>query len=205
MIELHAYPHSANSRKIHWALEELGVPYQYVLVDLAKRAQKQPDFMALNPHGRVPVLVDGAFKLYESNAILIHLADRFREGELGGRDAQERALIHQWLFVQAFDLQPFMQEAWLSKYYAALGLPFDAERHARALAKLPPGLAVLEAHLAGKSHVVGNRLTIADIALAEPICQAELACCDLSAYPHILRWFEALSKRPAFERTRPTA
>jgi glutathione S-transferase len=205
LIKLYAHPYSANSRKVHWALEELGLEYDYVLVDLVKGAHKQPEFSEMNPNCRVPVVEDAELRLYESNAILLYLAARDRDDKLSPRSETEAALVNQWLFVQSFDLQPFMHSAFVAKFFASLGKPFDAEGHARALAKLPPALKVLDAHLAGKSFVVGGHFTVADIALAESIGQAEFAACNLTDYPHLRAWFDALAARPAFVKTRPKA
>lgn len=203
MMKLHAHPYSGNSRKVHWALEEIGVPYEYVTIDLLKGAHKQPTFTALNPHGRVPVLEDDGFFLYESNAILLYLASHYGKAQIGARDDREAALVNQWLFVQAFDLQPAMQKAFVLKLYASLGQPFDAEAHARALTEIPPGVCVLEAHLHDKRYVVGEHFTIADIAVAESIGLAEFAGFDLTPYPHVRAWFGGLAERPAFQKTRP--
>lgn len=202
MIQLHAHPYSGNSRKVHWALEELGAQYAYNLVDLMTGAHKRPEFTALNPHGRVPVLEEDGFVLYESNAILLHLASRHGNGSLLGNGPQELALIQQWLFVQAFDLQPHLQKAFVCKLYASLGQAFDADAHGSALRELPPGLTVLDQHLNGKAHVVGERFSIADIAIGEVIGIAEFAACDLAPYPHIRTWFARISERPAFKKTR---
>jgi glutathione S-transferase len=203
MIKLHAHPYSGNSRKVHWALEELSVPYTYQLVDLMTGAHKRAEFTALNPHGRVPVLEDDGFILYESNAILLHLASRYGKGSYLGSGPEELALIHQWLFVQAFDLQPYLQKAFVCKLYASLGQAFDADAHARALRELPPGLTVLDQHLAGKTHVVGDRFSIADIAIGEAIGVADFAGCDLGPYTHIRAWLGRIGERPAFQKTRP--
>jgi glutathione S-transferase len=205
MMKLYAHPFSANSRKVQWALEEMAAQYDYQLVDLMSGAHKAPQFTALNPHGRVPVLDDDGFVLYESNAILVHVADRHGKGALLGQSEQERALVHQWLFVQAFDLQPHMQKAFVSKLYASFGQPFDVEGHASALRELPAGLSVLDAHLAGRAYVVGDALTIADIAIAENIGVAEFAGCDLAPYASVRAWFARVSERPAFKKTRPPA
>lgn len=202
-MKLHAHPFSANSRKIHWALEELGATYEYLPVDLMAGAHKQPTFTALNPHGRVPVLDDDGFCLYESNAILQYLASRYGKDVFGARDDREAAVVSQWLFVQAFDLQPGMQKAFVIKLYASLGQPFDAEAYARAVAELPPGLAVLDAHLDGKRFVVGEHFTVADIAIAESVGVADFAGVDLTPYPHVRAWFGGLAERPAFKKTRP--
>jgi glutathione S-transferase len=203
MIQLHAHPYSGNSRKVHWALEEMGADYTYQLVDLMSGAHKRPEFVALNPHGRVPVLEDDGFVLYESNAILLHVAACHGKGSYLGRNERERALIHQWLFVQAFDLQPYMQKAFVTKLYASFGQEFDADAHARALRELPPGLGVLDQHLAGKTYVVGEEFTIADIAIGELIGIADFAGCDLAPYSNIRAWFARISERPAFKKTRP--
>lgn len=203
MIRLHAHPYSGNARKVHWALEEMGVSYTYQLVDLMTGAHKRPEFTALNPHGRVPVLEDDGFVLYESNAILLYLAARYGKDSHLGSGPQELALIHQWLFVQAFDLQPYLQKAFVCKLYASLGQAFDADGHARALRELPPGLEVLDRHLMAKTYVVGERFSIADLAIAETIGVADFAGCDLGPHPHIRAWFARISERPAFQKTRP--
>ena len=203
MTKLHAHPYSGNSRKVHWALEEMGVPYTYELVDLMTGAHKRSEFTALNPHGRVPVLEDDGFVLYESNAILLYLASRYGKDSLLGSDPRELALIQQWLFVPAFDIQPYLQKAFVCKLYASLGQAFDADAHARALRELPPGLEVLDRHLAGKTYVVGERFSIADIAIAESIGVADFAGCDLAPYAQIRAWFARISERPAFQKTRP--
>jgi glutathione S-transferase len=203
VIELYAHPYSANSRKVHWALEEIGVPYSYELVDLMAGAHKKPEFVSRNPLGRVPVLHDDGFVLYESNAILLHLGRRHGRDVFAPADERDLALLHQWLFVQAFDFQPAMQRAYVAKLYASMGSPFDAAQHAKDLGELPRPFHVLEAHLDGRSYVVGDRFGLADIALAEPVGLADFVGFDLAPYPNVQRWFARLAERPAFRKTRP--
>jgi glutathione S-transferase len=203
MIKLHANPYSGNSRKVHWALEELGLAYEYVMVDLMTGAHKEPAFTALNPHGRVPLLNDDGFWLYESNAILLYLTAHYGKDKLGGRDDREDALINQWLFVQAFDIQPALQKAFVIKLYASLGAPLDQEGFDRAVAEAPAGLRVLDAHLQGKQYVVGEHFSIADVSLAEPVGLCQFSGIDLTPYPAVTAWFGRLSERPAFQKTRP--
>ena len=200
-IELFGHPFSHNSRKVQWALEELGVPYQLHVVDLMSGAQRSPEFLRKNPNGRVPVIHDGDLVLHESNAILWYLADTTKK--LLPADAAGRALTMQWLTWQASDLAARCLEPWLMKFYASLGQPFDAAKHASAVEAARAPLAVLERHLQGRTAVVSSDFGVADIAIAESIGLAEYAGIDLSSSPAIRAWFEPLTKRPAYAKTRP--
>jgi glutathione S-transferase len=96
MLTLYGNPFSPNSRKVHWALEELGLPYEYKTLDLIRaREQKRESYLLLNPNGRVPTLVDDDFVLYESNAILWYVSDKFGAGRLVPEDLRERARVGQ--------------------------------------------------------------------------------------------------------------
>src|SRR4051812_2164924 len=118
MLTLYGHPYSHNARKVHWALEELGLPYEYETVDLMTGAHKKPDFVRLNPNGRVPVMRDGDFVLYESNAMLLYLAETAGPGRLIPTKPQQRAQVLQWLSWQASDLAGAMLQPFLMKFYA---------------------------------------------------------------------------------------
>lgn len=200
-IEILGNTFSHNARKVTWALEEVGADYTHTQVDLMSGAQKKPDFLALNPNGRVPVLKDGDLVLYESNAILFYVADK--HGKLLPSTAEGRAQVWQWLAWQAADLAATCLDPWLMKLYASMGQPFDEAAHAEKVAAAGAPLGVLNGCLEGKKHVVGDSLTIADIAVAESIGLCEFAGIDLAPYPAIRAWFEPLSKREGFQKTRP--
>jgi glutathione S-transferase len=203
MITLYASPHSPNSRKVHWALEEMGVPYTYKNVDLMKREQKQPDFLKLNPNGRVPVIDDDGFILYESNAILWYLADKHGHGVIVPDDVSERALIDQWMWWQASDFGPGIGRPWLMKLRERFGQALDAARHKEHLETATAPIALLENHLASHSYVVADRFSIADIALAESYGLADAAGISRAELPHLNAWHARLAERPAFIKTRP--
>ncbi len=202
-ILLYGHAFSHNSRKVQWALEELGTPYELRVVDLMTGQHKQPDFLRMNPNGRVPVIHDGDLVLYESNAILWYLADSHGGGALIPKDAGGRALALQWLAWQASDLAGTCVQPWLMKFYASFGQPFDAAKHAQLVEAAKTPLAVLDAHLAGRTAVVGQELSVADIAIAESIGLCDYAGIDLAPYAAIRAWYEPLTRRAAFERTRP--
>jgi len=208
MITLHGHPYSPNSRKVHWALEEMGAPYVYKTVNLATREQKSPEFLRLNPNGRVPVVVDGegdnGFVLYESNAILWYLADKYDHGHIVPEDLAERALIDQWMWWQASDLAPATGRPWIMKFYhTRFGAPFDGDKHQHMVQAAASPLLLLDQHLATRKFVVGERFTIADIALSEFFGLCSEAGIPLGEVPHVSAWFARLAERPGFRKTRP--
>jgi glutathione S-transferase len=202
MITLYGHPISFNSRKVHWALEELGVPYKYQTVDLSKGEQKREPLLSKNPNGRVPVLEDGAVSMFESNAILWYLADRYGAGKILPLDADRRALVHQWVSWQASDLGPSIMGPWLMLFYARVaGAPYDEAKLLAACAAAERPLSILEARIAAP-YVVGDAFSIADIALAESFGQCEGARIEVTNYPNLRAWFSRLAERPAFVKTR---
>jgi glutathione S-transferase len=205
MITLHANPYSPNSRKVHWALEEMGVPYTYKTVDLMKREQKTPEFLAMNPNGRVPVLDEDGFILYESNAILWYLGDKHGHGVIVPEDVRERAHIDQWMWWQASDFGPGIGRPWLMKFQARFGRPFDETRHGELIQAATSPLALLDQHLAGRQFVVADRFTIADIALTESFGLCDDAGISRADLPNLNAWHARIIERPAFRKTRPGA
>jgi glutathione S-transferase len=203
MLTLYAHPHSPNSRKVHWALEELGVPYTYQTVDLLKREQKDPGFMRLNPNGRVPVLDDDGFILWESNAILWYVADKFGRGVIVPEDVRERSHIDQWMWWQASDFGPATGRPWLMMFYARFGASLDEKRHRELCESALGPMRLLDAHLSGRQFVVGDRFSIADIALTESFGLCEEAGISRADLPHLNAWHARIAKRPAFVKTRP--
>ena len=201
-MKLLGHPYSHNSRKIHWALLEIGADFDYEVVDLMTGAHKAPAFVAKNPNGRVPVLEDGDTRIFESNAILLHLADRFPDSPLGLADTGRRALVLQWVLWQASDLASAILAPWLMTFYASMGQPLDEAEHARLVEAAEPALAILEQHLAAGNGLAGD-FSVADIAAAESIGLCEDAGISLQDCPAISAWYGTMAARPAFEASRP--
>jgi glutathione S-transferase len=200
-ITLFGHPLSNNTRKVMWALDELGLAYTFRLVDVMAGEQRSPDALARNPNGRVPVLQDDDLMLYETQAILLYLADK--AGRLIATDAAGRARTLQWLFWVTSDLQMQVQKPWYDKLLAGFGAPLDEAAHARAVAAAAAPLAVLDAALAGRTWLVGDGFGIADIAAGEPLELCKLAGISLDAYDNIRAWRARLTSRPSFLATRP--
>jgi glutathione S-transferase len=206
VLIVYGHPVSPNTRKITWALTEMGAPFQFKRVDIRKGEQKHPEFLKLNPNGRVPVLDDDGFVLWESNAILWYLADQLGQGTLLPEDLpakrQERALIDQWLCWQEADLT-CIGKPWFGKLLAKMGQPLDEKKHREGVQATHRPLGHLEAHLQDKPYAVGNRFSIADIALCEFVGLCDFAGVELQPYPNLRAWLARLAERPAFQQTRP--
>ena len=204
MLTLYGHPHSNNTRKVHFLLEELGAEYRYEHVDLWSGAHKKPEYLKLNPNGRLPILDDGGFILWESNAILWYVADSYGRGTLVPDDPKHRALIDQWMWWQYSDLSTACARPHFIKVmHPILGKPVDEAEHARLCEAAKRPLAVLDAHLDGRHFVVGERMSIADIALFESADLCEAGGIPLADYPHLRSWIGRLRDRPSYQKTRP--
>lgn len=205
MLTLFAHPLSPHARKAHFVLEESGQPYTYQLVDLAKSEQKSAQFLARNPVGKVPVLQDGDFQLPESGAILRYVAENYAPGKLIPEDRQQRAKIDQWLFWQPGEANQILHKPFQIKMFAMLaGKQPDEAAFQRAVQDCEPVLKHVDEALADRQYIVGDALSIADIALVESIFQMHVAGAQPpSQFANLHRWFANLSERPAFKKTRP--
>lgn len=203
MIQLHYGPGNANMAP-HIALQELGVPFELIKVDRANNAHKSPEYLKLNPNGLIPVLVDGDLVLYESAAILLHLADSHPAGGLiPAVGTAERAHLYKWLIWLTNTLQPalinyFYPERWVAEGNAAGA----AEVKARAVAKVGELLDQIETQLAGHQGpwLLGAHYSIAD-AMAFMLCRWTRGFeRPARSLPHIGAYLQRMLERPAVQR-----
>jgi GST-like protein len=200
MIDVYAFS-TPNAVKIPIALEELGVPYRLHSINVRKGEQKAPAFLALNPNGKVPVLVDeegpgGApITIVESGAILIYLAEKF--GKLLPADPVERVRALEWLFFQVSGLGPMFGQAGYFLRSAPEKIAFALERYQGEARR---HLQLLDGRLAEHEWLAGSTFSIADIAMFGWLWRRAFAGIELEGLPHVARWFEALSARPGVVR-----
>ncbi len=200
MIELYS-ANTPNGLKVPIALEELGVEYRLIKVNLSKGEQKRPAFLALNPNGRIPVLVDldgpGAqpLNLAESGAILLYLAQK--HGALLPQDPREYQWAMEYLFLQVASVGPmFGQAGWFLRS-APEPVPLAIERYRNESLRLT---ALLDERLAEVPWLAGSSYSIADIMHFGWLRIADYAGVDLDQFPHVRAWVDRISARPAVQR-----
>jgi glutathione S-transferase len=206
VLTLFGHPFSSNARKVHWALEELGLDYTYEVIDWMRGEHKKPEYLRINPLGRVPAIVDGEVTMFESNAILCYLEEQYGRGTLLPRDPAPRAEVYEWMWWQASDLARPMLEPFLARFFASMGMgPLDEGRQRALVAATATPLDALETRLKGREFVAAGQFTLADIALGESVSLAEGASIGLGGRPHIKAWFSRIAERPAFKKVRPAS
>jgi glutathione S-transferase len=204
-MKLYGFPPSPNTWKVRALAAQLGVPLELEFIDLAKGEQRAPAYLALNPTGRTPTLVDGDVTLWESNAILQYIAGKSAT-PLWPNDAANRADIARWQFWQlahwgAEACQPLTFQR-LVKKILNLGPP-DEAAVAKGTEAFHKEAKMLDAHLAKQKYMVGDTLTIADFAVAAPLLYAQQAEMPLGAYGNVRAWFERVTALPCWRETAP--
>jgi GSH-dependent disulfide-bond oxidoreductase len=198
MIELYTAA-TPNGWKASIALEELGLPYSVRGIALTGGEQKEPWYLALNPNGRIPTIVDhdnGDFAVFESGAILVYLAEK--TGKLMPRDDKGRSLVLQWLMFQMGGIGPMMGQANVFFRYAPERIEFAIQRYHRECRRL---FEVLDRRLADHEYLAGD-YSIADVANWSWVHTYEWSGVSVDGLPHLGRWIDAIRARPAVERGR---
>ncbi len=196
MIDLYTAP-TPNGHKASIALEELGLPYTVHPLSLAKGEQKTPEFVAINPNGRIPAIVDREaddLAIFESGAILIYLAEK--TGKLLPTDRAGRSRVLQWLMFQMSAVGPMMGQANVFFRYAPEPMPWAIGRYQREVRRL---FEVLDGQLAKHPYLAGD-YSIADIATVPWVRAHEWAGVSLDGLAGLQRWLGEVSARPAVDR-----
>jgi len=182
-----------------WALEECGVDYEQVPTHFIDDS-KAPDYLEINPNGRIPTLVDGTLTLFESMAINLYLARKYG-ADINPSTIEDEARTLQWSFWGMTELEPHLITMIANKLF----LP-EAERDEAAVAaaaeSLQRPLAVIDADLGKRDYLLGDTFTIADLNVASVLSMADFVDFDFSAHTNVKRWYDACLSRPAFERAR---
>ena len=195
MYRLYEFSPSGNCYKVRLLLTQLGIPFERVEIDITKGETASADFLKKNPNGRTPVLEikEGQY-LSESNAILFHLAEGTN---FLPEHKFQKALVLQWMFFEQYDHEPNIAT---SRYW--ISILGKANEYRQELKKKQEAgyevLGVMEAHLTRQTFFVGNRYTIADIALYAYTHVAHEGGFDLSRFPAIQKWFKKVEAQPRY-------
>ncbi|MCZ2407383.1 MAG: glutathione S-transferase N-terminal domain-containing protein [Burkholderiales bacterium] len=196
MIDLYTAA-TPNGHKVSIALEELGLPYEMHVLDLARGVQKEPWFLALNPNGRIPAIVDRDaedFAVFESGAILLYLAEK--TGRLLPQDAKGRSRVVQWLMFQMGGIGPMMGQANVFFRYFPEKIQPAIDRYQGECKRL---FRVLDTHLQQHEYLAGD-YSIADIANWAWVRTHRWSGVEIDDLPHMQRWVEAIRARPAVQK-----
>jgi GSH-dependent disulfide-bond oxidoreductase len=201
MIDLYYAP-TPNTWKVSIMLEECDLPYHVIPIDIMSGDQKKPGYLAINPNGRIPAIVDhdspeGALPVFESGAILIYLAEK--TGRFLAPAGRARAEALGWLMWQMGGLGPMAGQAHHFRRYAPTGNEYAADRFVKESARL---YGVMEARLAAHEWLAGGAYSIADIACWGWVWYHRMHGQDLEQFPALARWFYAVASRPAVQRGR---
>ena len=199
-IQVHSWP-TPNGHKVHVMLEECGLPYEAIPVDIAKGAQFAPEFLAISPNNKIPALVDPdgpdgqPISLFESGAILVYLAAK--TGRFLPRGDREKFEVLQWLMFQMGGVGPMLGQAHHFRMYAPEKIEYAINRYTNEAKRL---YGVIDRRLAESRYLAGNSYTIADIATFPWLRSWEKQGIVLSDYPHLKRWFDEIAERPAVKK-----
>ena len=204
-MKMYGFPPSPRVWVARAVAAQLGIPLELEIVDLTKGAQYAPDYLAINPTGRVPTLVDGDLKLWETTAITQYLAGQ-KPNSLWPDDLRVRADIMRW---QSWMLSHWEKDSCVPLVFERLVKPIlgagppDEAVIARALENFARDAKVLDAHLARQPYLVGQTLTLADFSVAGPLVYAQQAGMPLADYPRLSEWFARVTALPCWKETAP--
>lgn len=163
---------------VQWYLEELEIPYEFVMLDLQTGEHRQPAFCEINPFGKVPAIVDGDLELWESGAILLYLCDQYGKVEIN-----DRAIAAQWILFANATLGP--------------GIFVEANRER----EMPRLLQPLDEIFAKREFIAGDRFTVSDVAVGSMLAYIPMMLkLDLSEYPGVVGYMKRIAERPAFQK-----
>jgi glutathione S-transferase len=196
MIKLYG-PRAGSALRNHWLLAEINVPYEHVPLDMKAKEHKTEAFLALNPNGQVPVMVEDDFVLAESLAINDYLAEKHAP-QLLGHNPRDCASIWQWSLWAAFTMQKYLGEIMGQKWSGA----HDEKIIADAKQNLAKYLIILNDRLVGRDFLVGDQFSVADINVATVLTYGAVVDIAYSEYPEIVRYLDKMTHREAYIKAR---
>jgi GSH-dependent disulfide-bond oxidoreductase len=200
MIECHSWP-TPNGHKIHIMLEECGLPYTAIPVNIGAGEQFKPEFLTISPNNRIPAMTDPngpegkPISLFESGAILIYLAEKTQRFMPNREHGKYECL--QWLMWQMGGFGPMLGQAHHFRIYAPSKIDYAYERYTNEAKRL---YGVLDKQLSSRAYLCGDEYTIADIACFPWTRSTQNQGIEWADFPHVKRWHDAIAARPAVQR-----
>lgn len=200
-MKLYGHPWSNAARRVQMLCEELNIPYTYETVDLLTGKQYEPEFQKLNPNCKVAVIDDEGFVLWESQAIMRYLADKHKAQTWYPTELKARAQVEQWLDWNQTRLGAEAGKIMFNTHFAGESRSDQAiESGKKWLEKILP---VMDGALSEQPYLCGDKVTLADLAASTNLAYLEMCHHDFKPYPGVVKWYEAMKKRPSFAKTAP--
>ncbi len=199
MIDLYTWP-TPNGHKVHIMLEEVGIEYKIIPINIGRGDQFDPDFLRISPNNKMPAMVDPEgpdgkpYSLFESGAILMYLAEK--TGQFMPQESAARYLVIQWLMFQMGTVGPMLGQAHHFRSYAPEPMPYAVDRYTNEARRI---YNVIDKRLSEVEYLAGD-YSIADIATFPWLRSHKRQGQDLDDFPNVKRWFEAINARPAVQR-----
>jgi glutathione S-transferase len=202
-LKLHVFPLSPRAFKVLSVAAYLRLEHEVCFVDMTKGEHKSEAFTALNPNQRMPVMEENGFVLWESNAILQHLASKRLESGLLPADPAKRALVAQWQFWDMAHWDPACATLILENVVKRLfrNAAPDPAKVAEGLALFERAAKVLDAHLASRRFIVGDSVTLADFSVGSALNLSQSGQLPVDSYPHITSWYARLTELPGWRKS----
>ena len=200
MIEVYSWA-TPNGHKLHIMLEECGLPYRTVGVDIGAGDQFKPEFLAISPNNKIPAMIDPEgpdgepISIFESGAMLLYLASK--TGRFLPKSTRARYEVLQWLMFQMAGVGPMLGQAHHFRIYAPEKIPYAIERYTNEAKRL---YGVMNRRLAKSKYIAGPEYTIADIAIFPWLRSWKNQGIDWNDFPHLKGWFDEIAARPAVMR-----
>jgi len=204
-MKLYWLPLSPNNYIVSAVADYLGIPLEKIYLDIAKGDSRTPEFLKLNPNGKMPTLVYGDFSLWESNAILMYLCSKKPGNSLWPADELTRIDISRWLFWQQAHWMrgcgQLLFERLVKKFFGQGDPNPEKEKEGEEAVKF--NAAVLNQSLEGKNYLVNDQLTLADFAVAAPLPYAQPCRLPIEGFPNIAKWYERIASLEAWQKNLP--
>ena len=200
MIEVYSWA-TPNGHKVHIMLEECGLPYKAIPVDIGAGDQFKPEFLKISPNNKIPAIVDSdgpdgkPMALAESGAILLYLASKV--GRFLPEGTRQKYEVLQWVMFQMGHVGPMLGQAHHFRIYAPQKIEYAIDRYTNEARRL---YGVMDKHLANSRYFVGSQYTVADIAIFPWLRSWKNQGIDWADYPHLKGWFDEIAARPAVQR-----
>jgi len=201
MLNIYGFPLSSPTNKVRYVANYLEIPYKFHLINLAQGEHLKPEFLKINPYGRIPCIENDSFRLAESNAIIRYLSD-MQQSALYPVELKARAIVDQWIDYGSQHVLLAAARIMFNTYFYKFAKVQQDERAIQdGIKYLGQYLPVVNNQLSQHAYITGETITLADFVLIAALDVAELIHLDLAIYPHISEWRTKLMHEPFYQKT----